>query len=271
MQLVACRGCEPASESPAAPVAPGASVAPPAASGNAAAVLVGSVRLAAGASLPAYSPEQMERKVLQHVERGALPEVCTPPKIADRLPVLTTADGKLIGVMVTTSNFSKTPQRAPLVHEVVIKDCRLTPRFVVAMQGDTLRLRNEVDYPFMPAFGKTPVLKTLVPGQLEDIPLKEPTVDSVLCGFTAPCGRTDVVVLFHPLYAVTDEQGNFRIDDFPVDETVTVNAWHPLFGTQELSVRAERGEEKRVELVIAPAAPAAPAAPPPPTAAPAPR
>ncbi len=260
LSFAGCRGCEPA------PAASGGdkstSLPPPAAAASAAkklGVLIGSVRLAPGQSLPAYPPEAMERKVLTHIERGTFPTVCSPPKQTDRVPVRMTPDGKLIGVMVTASDFSKNPERAPEVHEVTIKDCRLTPRFVVGMKGDTLRVRNEVNFPFMPALGATSLIETLMPTQTDDIPLDKQGVSALLCGFTAPCGRTDVVVMLHPLYAVTDEQGNFKIEGFPADETVHVNAWHPLFDAQEQSVRVESGEQKTLDFVIGPLA-GAPAA-----------
>jgi hypothetical protein len=257
-----CRGCDPA------PTASGggaqthapldvAKPEPAAKTG----VLIGSVRLAPGAELPSYAPEQMERKVLKHIERGAFPESCTPPKLDDRKPVRLTSDGKLAGVLVAASDFARNPPHAPRTWDVTIKDCRLTPSLVVAVQGDTLRLSSEVNFPFMPQLGSSPLSETLVPGQTKDYPLQANGVSSVLCGFTAPCGRTDVVVLLHALYAVTDAEGNFRIEGFPADETVHVNAWHPLFAAQEQTVRVPAGGEQRLELVIAPLAQPTAAAP----------
>jgi hypothetical protein len=251
--VAGCRGCEPdltgVRDAPhSAEPAPAAKVG----------VLTGSVRLAPGAVLPSYPAELMERKVLSHVDRGTFPESCTPPKLADRMPVRMTPDGKLIGVMVTASDFSKNPERAPRTYDVTIKDCRLTPPLVVAMKGDKLRVRNEVNFPFMPTLGQSALTETLTPGQTNDNPLDQPGVSAVLCGFTAPCGRTDVVVLFHPLYAITDENGNFRIENFPADEAVHVNAWHPLFIAQEQGVKLERGATKNLDFVIAPTGTAQP-------------
>ena len=50
-------------------------------------------------------------------------------------------------------------------------------------------------------------------------------------------------------------EGEFRIEDFPADQTVRIYAWHPLFFETFLNVRVERGEEKRVELVLTPKPP----------------
>lgn len=242
-----CDGCRdkapPSSGPPSKPLTP------------AKGVLTGVVRLAPGADLPEYTDRHMERKVLSHVERAPMPEMCSPPKITDHQPVRLTPDGLLAGVMLAASDFSRAPDVPPVVRSVVIDDCRLTPRLVTAKKGDTLRITSKVDYPFMPAYGETTVVKTLIPGQSLDVPLDQPGVSAVTCGFTAPCGRTDVIVLEHPYHTVTDDKGHFRFDEFPADEAVTLNAWHPLFKEAKITVELGRGEERKVELVLEPAPP----------------
>jgi hypothetical protein len=218
------------------------------------AVLEGFVHLAQGAALPSFKPEHMERAVLEHTKRGAWPEKCTPPKIADMTPMLETPDGKLSGVVVAASGFKRGYARAPKIHEVVIRDCRLTPSTVVAMKGDTLRVKSEVDFPFMPAYGPPDQIKTLIPGQNYDTELKDAGSAAVTCGFMAPCGRTDVIVLNHPLATVTDEKGNFRMGSFPAGERVKVTAWHPLLAESEIEVEVAPGETKSVELSVRPVA-----------------
>jgi hypothetical protein len=230
------------------------------------ATLTGSVKLAPGFELPAYSAEDMERKVLQHIHGGTFPETCTPPKLSDRTPVVQGPDGKLIGVMVAASQFSNSAPRGPKVFDIVIKDCRLTPRLVVGQMGDLINLKNDVQFPFMPTYGANAYNETLVPGQSKALRLDKAGVDNVMCGFTAPCGRTEVVVLRHPVSAVTGDTGLFKIEDFPADETVQVNAWHPLFQDATISVKVGKGETKNVEFVLTPlpqkAAEPAPAAEP---------
>ena len=106
----------------------------------------------------------------------------------------------------------------------------------------------------MPTYGDNPYLRTLVAGQTgEEIPLDKPGVQPILCGFTAPCGRADVVVVHHPLASVTGEDGTFRIEGVPAGEKFNLNAWHPLFEASRIEVTVAPGETKTVELVIKPA------------------
>jgi hypothetical protein len=234
----------------------------PAPAQEVATVLTGSIRLAEGQPLPQYRPEDMERRVLAHIQGNAYPDVCSPAKLTDRTPVQQGPDGKLIGVMVAASEFSKATPRGPRTYDVTIKDCRLTPRIVVGQLGDTLRIQSEVQYPLLPTYGSNPYNETLMPGQTKSVRLDKMGVDNVLCGFTAPCGRADVIVVRHPVYAVTDETGNFRIENFPPDETIKVSAWHPLFNESNLSVKVGKGETKHIELSLTPLPPK-PETPPP--------
>jgi hypothetical protein len=218
------------------------------------AVVEGVVRLADGVELPSYAPEQMTKKLLKQLPPEALPAMCTPPKTTDRQPVALTPDGLLAGVMLAASNFSHQPNRPPLVHEVTIEDCRLKPQLVVAMKGDSLRVQSTVNYPFMPSYNEGSSVRSLIPGQTYDVVLDKPGVAPLFCGFTASCGRTDVIVMLHPIFAVTDASGKFRFDDFPVGENVTLSAWHPLFDEAKVEVHVEPGEHKTVELVLRPMA-----------------
>ncbi|MET0384650.1 MAG: hypothetical protein ABW321_01765 [Polyangiales bacterium] len=228
------------------------------------AVLVGSVRIEAGhEELPFYTATEMERSVLAHVKAGSkFPEVCTQQKVDDPVPVRLTPDGKLMGVLLAASEFSVKPDpQPPRVHTVKIEDCRLGPRMVVGLIGDTLHIENRTNYPMMPGLGSEHFSQTMTTGQSRDILLDTGGMKILMCGFNAPCGRTDVVVLAHPYGAVTDDNGEFRIENFPASETVQIHAWHPLFFDTFQTVRVEPGEEKRIELVITPRPAAVPREP----------
>lgn len=215
-------------------------------------IVRGTVLIAAGAALPAYPAEMMFRQVLAVAKPEALPEECPAASDADRQPVGLTDRGGLTGVLVTVSDFSRSEKRPPIIHDISIKNCRLSPELAAAAQGDSLRLHSDSMYPFMPELGAASMAQTLIRGQERVIPLDRAGVWPLLCGFTAPCGRTDVVVLYHSLFAVTDSRGEFRIEKIPAGETVTINAWHPLFRASNLKISLQAGETREVELSLAP-------------------
>jgi hypothetical protein len=226
------------------------------------AVLVGSVTLEPGALLPTYAPEQMERSVLTHVSAGTFPKECSPPRHDDRTPVRQTPDGKLIDVLLAASEFSQKVDPGPArMHTVEINDCRLGPRLVVARVGDGLHIVNKTDYALMPGLAAEGYNQTLTLGQMRDVRLDTAGTKTVLCGFNAPCGRADIIVMGHPFTAVTNAKGEFRIENFPADETVRIHAWHPLFHESLKEVRVAQGEEKRIELVLTPLPPPVPLKP----------
>jgi hypothetical protein len=215
-------------------------------------VVEGVVKLKDGAKLPSFPMELMSRQTLK-AKPPEQPKVCSPMSPADRQTVQLTPDGKLVGVLVAGSEFKKTYQRPPLTHDVTIEDCRLKPSFVAAQKGDKLRIHNATDYPFMPQFGATAYMETLIKGQEKEIDLdKGGLVTSLLCGFTASCGRTDVIVLFDAIYAKTDENGRFRIENVPAGQEGRLSVWHPLFQETSVKVYLAAGETKTIELEVAP-------------------
>ncbi len=237
--LSGCDGCQGGTE----PVSDH-EVATPAAR----AVIEGHVRLAPGAELPRY----FDNPMIAASPRPGIPDFCNPPAERDREPVRRVAGDRLVGVLVAVSEFTGDVPREPATHEVFIRDCRLTPELVVATRGDTLRLVNETNYPFFPDLGQG-LMQALLRQQTRDLELGRGGVRTLACGFTAPCGRTQVVTLYHPLHTITDDQGHFRIEGVPSGQEIRLNAWHPLFAETNVAVTARPGETRRVEITLSPA------------------
>lgn len=215
-------------------------------------VIEGVVRLEKGAKLPSYPPQMMMRQVLNLTEPAPMPEECSPAQDSDRQPVQLTEQGALAGVMIAVTGFSGFNKRPSVTHEVVIEDCRLKPMLVVAEKDDLIRIRSTTNYPFMPGFGTSNITQTLIKGQEEVTRLDRGGVQTILCGFTAPCGRTDVIILHHSLYTLTDAQGAFRLENIPAGETITVNAWHPLFRQTNINLSVQPNEVRQVPLILSP-------------------
>ncbi len=210
-------------------------------------VAEGVVRLAEGATLPRYPDVRSELQ-------PEIPESCTPASEADRTPVRVGEGRGLEGVLVQASEFGVEIPHEPTEHEVVIEDCRLTPRLLPAVRGDTLVVRNDTDYPFLPTFGRSPMMQAILPHETRSFPLQEGGVHTLQCAFAAPCGRTDVIVVYHPLHTVTDENGHFRLKGLPRDRSMEIHAWHPLFEDAMVRVTTN-GAMSPVELTLVPLTP----------------
>jgi hypothetical protein len=210
----------------------------------------GVVRLADGAALPGYP-----QNPVQVPGRDAIPPECTPPRESDRTPVTQAAEGGgLVGLSIVASGEDDTrwPRATePALHELTIRDCRLTPSLLVTTRGDRVRMSNETDYPFFPELGEG-MLQALLRPEPREVRVERGGVRTVQCGFAAPCGRTEVITLYHPVHTVTAESGRFRLE-VPAEQDVRITAWHPLFLETGANVRVGRGETRTLELTIAPA------------------
>ena len=159
----------------------------------------------------------------------------------------------LAGVVVGLTDFAADDEPEPTRHEVTIEDCRIGPPVIAASIGDTVRLSNETDYPFLPSLGGG-VLEALMYRDHRDIELDRAGVRSLTCGFAAPCGRTEVLIVPHPFHAVTTRDGEFRIENVPAGEELGVQAWFPLlFEEAGETLTLEEGEERSVTLTLRPA------------------
>lgn len=219
----------------------------------------GVVRLADGAELPSL-PEEAPR-----ANAAPWPASCTPPRIADRQPVrLVEGDPsrKLAGVLVSASEFQGRAEAPPRTHTVSIRDCRLDPPFLAVTRGDRIELRNDTQHPFLPSFSASGggLMQALLHNQARTLHVDQGGVHEIACGWAAPCGRTTVAVLYHPLHQLTSD-GTFRIAGIPEGDA-EIHAWHPLFEDSMQRVTVRAGQTVRVELTLT-AAPARPTPPPP--------
>lgn len=215
----------------------------------------GIVRLAPGTTLPRYEANPM-------VSAGAsspMPPECPPPGDGDAQPVQVGSSGGLTNlVIVATGDAEHWPSGSgPETRTVRIERCRLEPRTLVAQRGDTIHLETELTFPFFPDLG-TGFTRALLPTDPLDLVLDQGGVRTIECSFANACGRTDVVTLYHPVFAVSDVEGRFRMTNVPAGQDVRVTAWHPLFQEVGAQARVEAGGTTHLELVIQPVPPPAP-------------
>ena len=220
--------------------------------------VTGRVTLAEGFALPAYTREALAGKNAS----APWPASCPPENEDDLYPLKLGAERGLEGMMVVvTADDVETFTEAlgewePVEHVVTITDCRLEPRLVTASRGDRIVVRNETDHPFLPRLGPSSFMRSAQRGESLDFNLERGGVVALDCSFGSPCGRTDVVTLYRPVHTVTGEGGAFTIPNVPAGMPVTVRAWHPIYGTVDVSVDSQvsEGGTETVDLTLTPPA-----------------
>jgi hypothetical protein len=215
-------------------------------------VLEGRIRLADGATLPAYAPLDLAREPMHDRARMPVPPECAAANEAARTAVALGPTRGLAGVVLAGSDFTRFRQREPTLHRISIRGCKLTPSIVAASEGDHLEIENLDAFPFAPLVGPAYQVRALQPGKRMRAPVSPGEVDSILCSRDAPCGRTDLLTFFHPVHTVSGADGVFRIPDFPAGQLVRVTAWHPLFYEAETFVWLEPGQRGQAELALVP-------------------
>ena len=181
---------------------------------------------------------------------------CPPIDTADQRTItLAKQTGGLSPVHVALTGMTGSPPRAPLVHELYIDACRLRPTLVGALRGDRVRVTNRSEAAFVPRLPGGNFMRGLMHGESTEGELKE-TRSLVECSFAAYCGESLVIATTHSLYDVTTPEGFFTIEHVPLDQELTVHAWHPLFQvtSSEPVTLTHAQPERMVELALTPSA-----------------
>lgn len=166
-------------------------------------------------------------------------------------------NGELANVVV----FVKTDDPASLGGEVpktpavlTQKGCMYEPHVMVIMVGQEMLIKSED--PFLhnvhslaqqnPAFNfgqptKDPGKKVESPKVAENIKVK--------CDVHPWMGMW-MIVLEHPFFAVSGENGAFAIKGSPPDGDYTLTAWHEKYGIQDVQVTVKDGKAELAEAIV---------------------
>ncbi len=217
------------------------------------ATVFGSLRLAPDEPMPQYPEVMLGHEPLRAREApGPLPPECAGAGMASRMPIAIDPARGLAGLVVTASDFRRYRPIKPVSHRVRIERCSLQPQTIAMTEGDFLVLENLDAFPFAPLFGPAYEAKPLPRGQRVFLPTSAGTIEPISCSSDAPCGRSDVFVLRHPVHTVSGASGAFRLDNVPAGEQVRLTALHPLFEDAETQLWLEPGQKLRVDLVLRP-------------------
>lgn len=213
-------------------------------------VLRGRVKLKPGAEIPLAPP------LTGNDGKPALSgPPCPPIDLHDRRTIAAhEGTGGLSPVHVAITDMRAAPPSQPRVHEVFIDGCRFRPTMLAAQRGDTVRVTNRSDLALLPSLPGDKFMQAMMRGETREFTIKRLGPTRLGCGFSNYCGETSIITLSHPLFAVTDAEGNFTIEKVPLDQSLTLHAWHPLFDVTSVPFTVTAGEpEKRLEIELAPA------------------
>jgi hypothetical protein len=217
----------------------------------------GIVKLAKGVSLPLAPP------VLSHGVTPPSIKPCPPVDKSDqRVVTLSKQTGGVSPIHVALTGMRAVPPREPITTDVFIDACRMRPTIVAVKKGDKVRVTNRTDTALVPQLPGTPFMRGLLRGESQEFEAKA-TQTKISCSFGSYCGDSLIIATTHTLYDVTTSEGFFTISKVPLDQPVTVHAWHPLFKEVNVKVTLTHEQpEQMVELLLTPS-PQRPAPPPP--------
>lgn len=130
--------------------------------------------------------------------------------------------------------------KGPVVPPVVQMDqqqCVFVPRVVVVPVGGTVEFLNtdRLLHNLHSVSTANPIFNRTQPrGRTIPLVLKKPEIIRVDCDLH-PWMRAWVVVAEHPFYAVTNDQGEFSLDNVPPGE-YTLQLWHESLGAMTMTV-----------------------------------
>lgn len=159
--------------------------------------------------------------------------------------------GKLKDVLVRVKNGTGGKHAAPATPVALDqKDCMYAPRVVGVMAGQKLGVRNS-DGTFHNVHatvdGKLLWNKPHAKGEAPlalDSTAKAGDVIDIVCD-VHPWMHAYAVVMDHPFFAVTGEDGAFEIKGL-APGSYTLEAWHPTLGTKTLNVKVGVGPKATI-------------------------
>ena len=172
---------------------------------------------------------------------------------------LVVADGKLANVVVSVKADNlqgEVPKEAASLDQ---KGCQYHPHVVAVMVGQSLLVKNDDNFLHNvhalsidnPAFNFGQPTKD--PAGRKVDPMKTAERFKVKCD-VHPWMGAHVAVFEHPYFAVSKEDGTFKIPGNLPDGEYTLVAWHEKLGEQEAKVMVSGGKAENADFTFKPAA-----------------
>lgn len=128
------------------------------------------------------------------------------------------------------------------------KSCQFKPHVLLVPQGGEVKILNPdgVLHNFHTESKINPPVNLAQPGFRKEMSVKfeRPEIFRIKCDAHGWMSGW-IVVTQHPFYAVTDEDGKFRIDNIPVGKRL-VRMWHETLGEFSKEVEVRAGKETKI-------------------------
>jgi plastocyanin len=146
--------------------------------------------------------------------------------------------------------------RSPMTFQIDQRQCAFVPRVLIVPPGATVEVLNSdgILHNFHTLGRLNPSLNLAQPRRAKPlrVTFEHPEIVPVKCdlhgeGFM----QAWIIVASHPYYALTDEDGRFRIPDVPAGPH-TLEVWHELLGTKRVPVTVGASGEVNMTVTFPP-------------------
>lgn len=181
-------------------------------------------------------------------------EACGQHNIISEALIVSTDTKGIKNVVVSIENIETGKKLLPSANPVLDnKDCVFIPHVVAVPAGATIEILNSD--PIMHnvhsyAIKNSPFNEGVSSGKKLPKKFEFPEVVPVKCDVHKWMSAF-VVVKGNPYFAVTDDNGNFKIDNVPAG-AYKLQAWQESLGKQVVDVNVEAGKEAKVDFVLKP-------------------
>jgi plastocyanin len=166
------------------------------------------------------------------------------------------ADGKLANVVVSVKADDLKGEASKEVVALDQKGCQYHPHVIAVMVGQTIVVKNDDNFLHNvhalsidnPAFNFGQPTKDTTGRKVE--PMKTAERFKVKCD-VHPWMGAHVAVFEHPYFAVSKEDGTFKIPGNLPDGEYTLHAWHEKLGEKEIKVNVSGGKAEGADFSFA--------------------
>jgi plastocyanin len=207
--------------------------------------ILGTVKLAGTAP-----PAELLRSTADHAVCGA------EPRPSETL--LLSPSGGVKNAVVFLAHERMEGWRSPMTFQIDQRRCAFVPRVLIVPPGATIEVLNSdgILHNFHTLSRANPSVNLAQPARARPLRMRfeHPEIIQVKCdvhgeGFM----RAWIVVASHPYYALTDEDGQFRLPDLPQGPHI-LEVWHEVLGTTRVPVSVGASGEVKVTIKFTPRA-----------------